>query len=332
MNNPSPAPCPTRTSSPEASPAATSPASDSASALRLSDWALISAQGPDAAAFLHGQLTQDVLHLTPTQARLAAYCTAKGRMLASFIVLRRASDCVWLLTPQETLAATLKRLRMFVLRAQVSLTEISADWAVWGLLGPESATESGAAFAYPAWVCSQNDPQGVTLGLPCGGGLTRAMRIQAAAAPAPAAASAAQALWDWAEVHAGLAWVRAAGVEAFVPQMLNYESLDGVNFKKGCYPGQEVVARSQFRGTLKRRTYLAHSTAAPSVGADVWAASDPTQPCGVVLQWARAPGGGYDALVALQVSAFEAGDVHLAGADGPRLQLQAPPYPLLADV
>jgi hypothetical protein len=120
--------------------------------------------------------------------------------------------------------------------------------------------------------------------------------------------------------------------EALVPQMLNYESVGGVNFKKGCYPGQEVVARSQFRGTLKRRAYLAASIEPLQAGNELFAENEPTQPCGVVVQVAPTPAGGYAAIVSMQISAFEVGGVHAASHDGPALMLTAPPYPLLANI
>jgi folate-binding Fe-S cluster repair protein YgfZ len=114
--------------------------------------------------------------------------------------------------------------------------------------------------------------------------------------------------------------------------MLNYESVGGVNFKKGCYPGQEVVARSQFRGTLKRRAYLAHAGEPLHAGDELFLAPDPHQPCGLVVQAANTPTGGSDAIVSMQISAFETGGVHVRSADGPSLTLSAAPYPLLADI
>jgi len=121
-------------------------------------------------------------------------------------------------------------------------------------------------------------------------------------------------------------------VEAFVPQMLNYESVGGVNFKKGCYPGQEVVARSQFRGTLKRRAYIAHAAAEVAVGAEVFSTSDLEQPCGTVVQVAAAPGGGFDTIVSLQISAAQEGALQVGAAGGVALSLLPLPYPLLDDI
>jgi folate-binding protein YgfZ len=119
--------------------------------------------------------------------------------------------------------------------------------------------------------------------------------------------------------------------EALVPQMLNYESVGGVNFKKGCYPGQEVVARSQFRGTLKRRAYLAAAQEPLHAGDELFIETDPNQPCGLVVQ-AAASDGGFEAIVSMQISAFESGHVHARSPQGPGLTLMAAPYPLVADI
>ena len=139
-------------------------------------------------------------------------------------------------------------------------------------------------------------------------------------------------LWQWGEVRSGVATITAPVFEAFVPQMLNYESVGGVNFKKGCYPGQEVVARSQFRGTLKRRAFIAHADGELAAGQEVFQAAEAEQPGGLVAQAAPAPGGGWDAIVSLQLAAVEAGDLHAGTAAGPRLPLLPLPYLLLADV
>ncbi|MNT28149.1 tRNA-modifying protein YgfZ [compost metagenome] len=114
--------------------------------------------------------------------------------------------------------------------------------------------------------------------------------------------------------------------------MLNYESIGGVNFKKGCYPGQEIVARSQFRGTLKRRTYLAQTDAPLAAGQEVFAANDAEQPVGTVAQAAPAPDGGWSALISIQIAALEAGGLHAGAPGGPALSVEPLPYPLLEDI
>ena len=284
---------------------------------------VIRARGEDAAAFLHGQLTQDFALLGTQEARLAAFCNAKGRMLASFIAWRSGEGEILLVCSRDLLAPTLKRLSMFVLRAKVKLSDASEEFTLRGLAG-DAVPVPGAA---PWTLSSLGEGQAVPL-YPADG-QARALWAGPVAAAAPAGAALETALWQWGEVRSGVATLSAPVVEAFVPQMLNYESVGGVNFRKGCYPGQEVVARSQFRGTLKRRAFVAHADLALSAGQEVFQAADAEQPAGVVAQAAPAPGGGWDAIVSLQLSAAEAGDLRVGG--GP-LTLLPLPYPLLADV
>ncbi len=287
---------------------------------------VIRVEGEDAARFLQGQLTQDFALLGPGQARLAAFCNAKGRMQASFIGLSPAPDTFLLVLSRDILEPTLKRLSMFVLRAKAKLSDATADVSLYGLAGPAvpaslpaqpwSKAEAGDAFAvrlYPA----DGQPRALWVG-PAG------QAPEGLLLPAPT--------WRWGEVRSAVATVTAPIVEAFVPQMLNYESVGGVNFKKGCYPGQEVVARSQFRGTLKRRAWPAHAEAEMVAGEELFHESDPGQPCGLVAQAAASPLGGWDAIVSMQVSAADGGALRLGGADGPSVRLDPLPYGLLADV
>lgn len=285
-------------------------------------------QGEDAASFLQGQLTQDFALLRAGEARLAAYCTPKGRMQASFVGFKRPDGDILLVMSRDILEATRKRLSMFVLRAKVKLTDASDAFALYGLAG--EAARAAAPQGEP-WTRADADPATVVRLYPANGE-PRALWIAPADTPAPAGPTLDQALWEWGEVRSGVATITKPIVEAFVPQMLNYESVGGVNFKKGCYPGQEVVARSQFRGTLKRRAYLAHADVPLQAGQDVFHASDREQPCGVVAQAAAAPQGGWDAIVSMQISATEGGAVTAGSPDGPALAIAPAPYPLLADV
>jgi folate-binding protein YgfZ len=288
---------------------------------------VIRAHGEDAAKFLHGQLTQDFALLGPGEARLAAFCNAKGRMLASFVAFRRASDEVLLVCSRDVLAATLKRLSMFVLRAKAKLTDASEQFELRGIAG-EALRPLAAPGAAP-WTLTEAGG-GHLVQLYPADGQPRALWVAPAGTPAPAGPELDPALWRWGEVRSGIATVTAPIVEAFVPQMLNYESVGGVNFKKGCYPGQEVVARSQFRGTLKRRAFVVHAPGELAAGQEVFQAADPDQPAGLVAEAAPAPGGGFDAIVSLQLTAAEAGGLH-AGS-GTALELLPLPYGLLADV
>jgi tRNA-modifying protein YgfZ len=284
---------------------------------------VIRVQGEDAARFLHGQLTQDFALLGADEARLAAFCNAKGRMLASFIGFKRAPDDILLVCSRDVLPATLKRLSMFVLRAKAKLSDASGELALYGIAG---GTDGGAPWRL------ERDGDAVRIALYPADGQQRSLWIAPAGTPVPAGPALDPATWKWGEVRSGVATITAPIVEAFVPQMLNYESVGGVNFKKGCYPGQEVVARSQFRGTLKRRAFIAHADAELAAGQEVFRAGDPEQPAGLVAQAARSPEGGWDAIVSVQLAAAEAGDLHAQRADGPALQLLPLPYLLLADV
>ena len=294
---------------------------------KLNSLGVIRAHGEDATSFLQGQLTQDFALLDASHARLAGYCSAKGRMLASFIGIKRAPDEILLLCSRDILAATLKRLSMYVLRAKVKLSDASDDFMLCGVIG--DAASALIAASLPAWSRVDSGAASVVQ-LYSVSGQPRALWIAPLGEPEPSAPEISAELWQWSEVRSGIATVTQPIVEAFVPQMLNYESVGGVSFKKGCYPGQEVVARSQFRGTLKRRAYLVHCAAPLAAGQDVFHSSDAEQPCGTVAQAARAPIGGFDALVSMQTSAAESGALRLA--TGESLQLLELPYPLRDDI
>lgn len=287
---------------------------------------IIHAQGADAANFLHNQLSNDFLLLPPDQAHLAAFCNAKGRMQASFIGFKTSSEDVWLVVRQDLLAQTLRRLRMFVLRSKVVMNDVSQQYEVRGVLG----NAVPASLAAAPW-CLQLDAQAWTVRLYPSQTQGRGLQI----VPLGTALSApALPLHDWllSEILSGVADVQAATFEAFVPQMLNYESVGGVNFQKGCYPGQEVVARSQFRGTLKRRAYLASSLASLQAGEEVFSAANSTQPSGIVGQACHHPKHGHWALVCLQNSALEESAGALRTALGASLVLHALPYALRDDI
>lgn len=283
----------------------------------LADWGLIRARGADARPFLHGQLTQDILGLPPGHARLAGYCSAKGRLLASFVVWADAQGDLLLACSADVLAATLKRLSMFVLRAKCTLSDASGEAPLVGVLG--DAVPAGEPWQVV-------DHRGVIL--PPVDGVRRALWVGM-----PPDASAAPAvepeLWRALEVRSGIARVVVANSEQFVPQMVNWEVVGGVNFQKGCYPGQEVVARSQYRGTTKRRTYVMQAEAALTAGQEVFTASEPDQPAGRVVLAAAPAGAEPVALVELKIAVAERGEsVHAGSPDGTALRLSDQPYAL----
>ncbi len=316
-----------------------STAPDISGVAELTHLSVIRVTGVDAVKFLQSQLTQDVALLGLSEARLAAFCNVKGRMQASFVVFKRiqgTDEEILLVCSRDVLAATLKRLSMFVLRAKAKLSDASGDFALYGVAG--GAIESIAGGARAAWTKADIGDANLVW-LYAGAGQPRALWCAPAGSPTPEGPRIDLALWQWLSVQSGIAMITQPIFEAFVPQMLNYESVGGVNFKKGCYPGQEVVARSQFRGTLKRRGYLVHTDGTPAVGQEVFHASDAEQPCGLVAAAAANPSGGFDAIVSMQTSAAadaaehaDEGRLTLGSAAGAALTLLPLPYPLLEDI
>lgn len=306
------------------------------------DLGVLHCSGADARTFLHGQLSNDIALQQPQQARLAAYLNAKGRMLANLIALRDGDEDVLLLCHQSILPAVQKRLGMFVLRAKVHITDASDQWQLRGLLGQAVERVLGQplqSWQVLAWrdaaQSDTNGPAARAVGLYPADGAARALLLVPAGQTAPAA-TLDDLVWASSEVRSGVATISAPVVEQFVPQMLNYESVGGISFKKGCYPGQEVVARSQFRGAIKRRAFLVRgqSLPVPAPGTEIHAAGS-DQPCGVLVQSAAAidgPAGAFDAVASLRVDAAQAPlELRLDQITVP-LTVSPAPYPLLEDI
>jgi folate-binding protein YgfZ len=306
----------------------------------VTDLGLIAVTGADAAAFLHAQLTNDVEHLGATDARLAGFCTPKGRLMATFLVWRSAAgeSDIFLQLPRAIQAPLQKRLSMFVLRAKAKLRDATAEperAAVLGLGGAAAAEllreRVGALPDAPYGKLESEAGTVIRLADAFGAPRWLWLTSQEAAGAALAAlrerlALGGNAAWHLAQVHAGVPQVTQATQEQFVPQMINYELLGGVNFKKGCYPGQEIVARSQYLGKLKRRTVLASlDNAAVRAGDEVYAATDPEQPAGMIVNAAPDGRGGADVLVELKLAALETA-VHHGSAGGTLLRLLPMPY------
>lgn len=293
----------------------------------LGHWGVIRAFGDDAASFLHGQLTQDIAGLGPNQARLAGYCSAKGRMLASFVVWKAAPNEVLLACHASVLPAALKRLSMFVLRSKCKLSDATAELSLTGLAG-EPVREHAAELA--PWQVRHSEGSWL-LRLPDAAGVPRAIQAGGAAAGAEAP-SLSLDTWRWLEVQGGVAVIESAIQEQFVPQMLNFELVGGVNFQKGCYPGQEVVARAQYRGTVKRRMFLFDVDAAAFAGQELFHSADPAQPAGMVANAAPRPtGGGASVLAEVKLATIDGGTLHLGTPGGALLVRRELPYPLPAD-
>ena len=211
---------------------------------RLGRYGLLSVTGADARAFLHAQLTNDIQHLAAERAALAGWCSAKGRLLATFLVVP-APEGFLLQSARDLAAPVAKRLSMFILRSKVKVADVSDAWAQFGLWD--------ADFQQPDVAWSGNR---ATVRI----GERRYLQLIPKEESAESA-SADEAQWVLQEIRAGRPLITAATQDQFVPQMVNLEQLGGVDFRKGCYPGQEIVARAQYRGQVKRRMVRAHAPA-----------------------------------------------------------------------
>jgi folate-binding protein YgfZ len=279
-------------------------------------------------------LSNDINEVTEDRAQLSSLNNPKGRMLASMLIWRSGNDYL-LQLPRALCEPMRKKLSMYVLRAKVKFSDASDEIVMLGLSG-----ENAQEILHRQFGELPQQPYGYTdFGQ---AGVLRysdtRFQISTAAQYAPAlwqafsqhAQAAGSVCWDWLNIHAGIPVILPLTQEQFVPQMVNFELLGGVNFKKGCYPGQEIVARMQYLGKLKRRMYLAHldSDAAPQPGDELYSADMEGQASGMIANVSPAPGGGYDALAVLQISSVESQTVHWKSLQGAVLQFLTMPYPL----
>lgn len=326
----------------------------------LKDLAIIQATGADAVSFLHGQLTQDIQGLDPAHAALAGYCTAKGRLLASMVIWKQNNEdqtqpVLRAIVKADLAQALVKRLSMFVLRAKVQIQVTSLP--VYGVMhdkvtdGSETPDQLALNEALSAvlvrkpqpWSISSADAWCAIAAPSVQENLARWWLVPVSSEPidTPALTSAdpvndsahAQARWQTADIAAGIPWVQAATQDVFIPQTLNFDLIGGVSFTKGCYPGQEVVARAHYRGTVKRRMAYGLIDGAPQVdaaslpGTDTYNAHQPENPCGRIVD-AATQGDTLHLLMEVQLSDLAQAEFRLGSADGPLIQAGNLPYPL----
>jgi folate-binding protein YgfZ len=324
----------------------------------LNDYGILRVTGEDAATFMHTQLTNDVLSLTPLQAgdrigqatsiNRTAYCTPKGRMLASMLSWREDNPTTgitayFFVMASDVLEGVIKRLSLYQLRAKVSLADVTAAYTLLGVSDHASS---------PLKITPSSNQMVLQLeDLPALQYTPTHMNVPAQArylwvTPITEQATVAEhlhahhykivpeALWYWTEIRAGIPLISAEIQEAFVPQMVNFELIGGVNFKKGCYPGQEIVARSQYLGKLKRRMVLMHyaddhvraEDLMCDTGQDVYCRTE-EEPVGYVVNAAISPLGGIDLLVEVPLVHLESG-LALGNPHGILLTQLALPYAL----
>ncbi len=261
----------------------------------ISSYGIIRVSGEDSLSFLHNQLTQDFLNLGDKEARLCAFCNAKGRMQASFIGFKASQAEVLLVCSKDLIAQTVKRLSMFILRSKVKVTDETLNYQIYGVIGRSEPikNELQPTFAdslpWQHSVCESDTGNQHWITLYPSIGIERYLCISPSSIDVQVDLIT-ESQWNLSEVMSGVCLISHATYESFVPQMINYESLEGVNFHKGCYPGQEVVARSQFRGTIKRRGFLLTSVAPLHDGQDLFLQSDKEQPCGQIVRSASYQG------------------------------------------
>ncbi len=333
----------------------------------LSQFGILKVTGDDAQSFLQNLLSNDIREVNGSHAQLSSFNNAKGRMLASMLIWRDSScdtllakpaDCgsncqatpsapegstppcrggndYHLQLPRALCEAIRKKLSMYVLRSKVKVSDVSDEMVCIGISGAQAQATLQAL--YPtlprqSMEVIQHDADFVMC--------REAQRFQIATtaqrasvlwqALSKAAKPVGSSCWDGLDIRAGVPFVQPATQEAFVPQMLNFEIIGGVNFKKGCYPGQEVVARMHYLGKAKRRMFLAHveGDVAPHAGDDLFSAEMEGQSCGTVVSAVAAAQGGYDLLAVVQIASHDAFPVHLGSLTGDRLQFLPLPYSL----
>jgi hypothetical protein len=300
----------------------------------LGQFGSIRVSGEETQKFLQNLLSNDINAVTPKSAQLSSFNSPKGRMLATFLIWQQGGDYI-LQLPRTLTAAMHQKLSMYVLRARVKVSDASDELVCLGLAG-KSATaliqQHFSAVPEQDMATLQQDSACIIR--------LAADRYQISTTPQQAmllwesmgktALKAGTGCWDWLNIRAGLPIVTPATQEQFVLQMANLDVLGGVSFKKGCYPGQEIVARTHYLGKQKRRMYLAHieSDTAPLPGNELYSAEMPEQPCGMVINACAAPGGGFDLLGVMQISSYETKQVRLLSAQGATLQFLELPYTL----
>ncbi len=301
----------------------------------LSQLGLLAFSGDDTAEFLQNQLTNDVRGLHADGAEWNGYCSPKGRMLSNFLMWKSGADTCMQMSG-DIRESALKRLKMFILRSKVTARDATDENVRLVLAGPQAVAaivEAGLPMPDGA-MKTQTNQEGLTVRI---GEDKFVLSIAVEKAPdiwatlAKHATPVGTAVWDWLRLSNGIPMITAATQEEFVPQMVNWEVVGGVSFQKGCYPGQEIVARTQYLGKLKRRMYLAHldSNEAPAAGDSLFTPDMNGQASGMVVNAAPAPGGGFDLLAVAQIESVASKQpIHWKSLEGPALTLKAQPYPL----
>lgn len=308
--------------------------------ISLDHFGVIRATGEDVRTFLQGQLTNDINLLDAHCFQLSGYCNPKGRLLALFTVIPDGENLL-LLLPKALLEPTLKRLRMFILRSKADLIDASNDYVCLGYAGQNVIDILAGKFAeLPQNEYELTRTDNTLLGKMPG----TPARFIAVSPTADAIAHweqrnqqlipASSNSWHWLDIQAGIPGIWPETMEEFVPQTVNLELIRGVNFKKGCYTGQEIVARMHYLGKAKRRMFRLHAAAdvpVPAPGSDIFDPQGDSQSVGKVVLARPAPEQGIDLLAEIQLSHLKDTGLALGEPTGPELTLASLPYPVTED-
>ena len=300
----------------------------------LAQSGLIRYSGEDAQSFLHNLLTCEVGALDRRKSTYGGFCTPKGRLLATFMLWRSGADYIMQL-PSPLREPVQKKLSMFILRAKVKASDASDEWVKLGLAGGDAMSLVMQTFGQaPRTEHDVADADGTTLIRLPGDRCEIIVPCDRAPVIREALSGSAKTMnpdyWDWLDIRAGIPSILPATQEEFVPQMVNLDLIGGVSFEKGCYPGQEIVARMHYRGTLKQRMYLAglSGTESPRPGDKLYSPAFGEQACGTIANAARSPESGNDVLAVIQITSAERGDVRWKSPGGPALKFLPLPYPV----
>ena len=299
----------------------------------LSHLGLLEISGDDALTFLQGQVTNDVKLLQGNSAHYTGYCSPKGRLLALFFAFTHQQK-LHLQLNHRLLEPIAKRLKMYIMRSKVSLNNVSDNLVKIGLNGQDIPRLLAPFFKeIPAKVYESINTESATL-IRLAGSVPR-FEVICDTAQAKTIWQALKAqckpvgkdCWEWLEIQAGIPDIVTQTQEEFVPQMVNLDLLNAINFKKGCYTGQEIVARTHYLGKVKRRTHLAHlnTSTPPQAGNDVLNAND--EVVGKLVRSAPAPNGGYETLAEIRLESVETGNLSVNGV---QLAFKQLPYELNA--
>lgn len=305
--------------------------------VELPDLGLISFTGEDTLTFLQGQLSCDVRKVTSTFAQYGCYCSPKGRILANFILVVDHAEKVWFMQiPRAILDKIIKRLSMYVLRTKVKLADCSTESIRLGIAGNQARSLIEKAFPtleVPNSNLGVAHADGVIIICL---GINRFEIIvpfelgdQLRASFNNIATSMSRSYWQWLDIQAGIPTISLETQEQFVPQMVNMDLIGGISFQKGCYPGQEIVARTQYLGKLKRRMTLVRieTTEIVTAGDTLYSESLGDQACGIIVNAALIDEGVFEALAVIPIDLWNS-SIRWRSPQGPIISQLALPYSL----